>query len=34
MKYLKENEVDPGRVTKFEIKNGRFYAWAGRRKAS
>ncbi|TRO50679.1 4Fe-4S dicluster domain-containing protein [Candidatus Bathyarchaeota archaeon] len=29
MKYLKENEVDPKRVTKFEIKNGRFYAWAG-----
>ncbi|MCJ7731068.1 Coenzyme F420 hydrogenase/dehydrogenase, beta subunit C-terminal domain [Candidatus Bathyarchaeota archaeon] len=29
MNYLKENEVDPGRVTKFEIKNGRFYAWAG-----
>jgi len=29
MKYLKDNEVDPGRVTKFEIKNGRFYAWDG-----
>ena len=29
MKYLKDNEVDPGRVTKFEIKNGRFNAWAG-----
>jgi coenzyme F420 hydrogenase subunit beta len=29
MKYLKDNNVDPGRVTKFEIKNGRFYAWAG-----
>ena len=29
MKYLKDNEVDSGRVTKFEIKNGRFYAWAG-----
>ena len=29
MKYLKDNEVDPKKVTKFEIKNGRFYAWAG-----
>ena len=29
MKYLKENDVDPKIVTKFEIKNGRFYAWAG-----
>ena len=29
MKYLKDKEVDPGRVTKFEIKNGRFYAWSG-----
>lgn len=29
MKYLKDNGVDPGRVTKFEIKNGRFYALAG-----
>ncbi len=29
MKYLKDNDVDPGKVTKFEIKNGRFYAWAG-----
>jgi len=29
MKYLKDKEVDPGRVTKFEIKNGRFYAWDG-----
>jgi coenzyme F420 hydrogenase subunit beta len=29
MKYLKDNNVDPGRVTKFEIKKGRFYAWAG-----
>jgi coenzyme F420 hydrogenase subunit beta len=26
MNYLKENDVDPGTVTKFEIKNGRFYA--------
>jgi coenzyme F420 hydrogenase subunit beta len=29
MKYLKEEGVDPGKVTKFEIKNGRFYALAG-----
>jgi len=29
MQYLKENDVDPGQVTKFEIKNGRFYAWNG-----
>jgi coenzyme F420 hydrogenase subunit beta len=29
MKYLKDNNVDPGMVTKFEIKKGRFYAWAG-----
>ncbi len=29
MQYLKENEVDPSMVTKFEIKNGRFYAWNG-----
>ncbi len=27
--YLKENDVDPARVTKFEIKKGRFYAHAG-----
>lgn len=29
MKYLRDNDVDPGRVTKFEIKKGRFYAWDG-----
>jgi coenzyme F420 hydrogenase subunit beta len=29
MKYLRDNDIDPGKVTKFEIKNGRFYAWAG-----
>lgn len=29
MKYLQDNGIDPGRVTKFEIKNGRFYAWSG-----
>ena len=29
MKYLKDNGVDSRRVTKFEIKNGRFYALAG-----
>jgi coenzyme F420 hydrogenase subunit beta len=29
IKYLNENNVDPGKVTKFEIKKGRFYAWAG-----
>jgi len=27
MQYLKDNDVDPGQVTKFEIKKGRFYAW-------
>jgi coenzyme F420 hydrogenase subunit beta len=27
--YLRENDVDPTKVTKFEIKNGRFYAHAG-----
>jgi coenzyme F420 hydrogenase subunit beta len=29
MDYLKENEVDATQVTKFEIKNGRFYAHNG-----
>lgn len=29
MQYMKDNDVDPGEVTKFEIKNGRFYAWNG-----
>lgn len=29
MDYLKENEVDATLVTKFEIKNGRFYAHNG-----
>ena len=29
MAYLKENGVEPGKITKFEIKNGRFYARAG-----
>ena len=29
MQYLRENDVEPGIVTKFEIKNGRFYAWNG-----
>lgn len=29
MQYLKDKDVDPGQVTKFEIKNGRFYAWNG-----
>jgi coenzyme F420 hydrogenase subunit beta len=29
MKYLEDNDVDPEQVTKFEIKNGRFYAWNG-----
>ena len=29
VRYLKEEGVDAGRVTKFEIKNGRFYALAG-----
>ncbi len=29
MKFLKENDVDPGKITKFEIKNGRFYAHQG-----
>lgn len=29
MAYLMENDVDPGKVTKFEIKNGRFYAHQG-----
>ena len=29
MNYLKENEVDAEEVTKFEIKNGRFYAHKG-----
>ena len=27
--YLRENNVDPAKVTKFEIKKGRFYAYAG-----
>lgn len=29
MDYLKENDVDAAEVTKFEIKNGRFYAHKG-----
>ncbi len=29
MNYLKDNEVDASEVTKFEIKNGRFYAHKG-----
>ncbi|TRO46741.1 hydrogenase, partial [Candidatus Bathyarchaeota archaeon] len=29
MEYLKSNDVDPGKVTKFEIKSGRFYAYQG-----
>lgn len=29
VQYLKDEGVDPGKVTKFEIKNGRFYAQAG-----
>ena len=29
IKYLDENEVDVTQVTKFEIKNGRFYAYNG-----
>ena len=29
MKYLDEKEIDPTDVTKFEIKNGRFYANKG-----
>lgn len=29
MKYLQDNDIDPGRVTKFEIKRGRFYVWSG-----
>lgn len=29
MKYLKEKNIDPSKVTKFEIKKGRFFAWAG-----
>ncbi len=29
IEYLSENDVDPAKVTKFEIKNGRFYAHAG-----
>jgi coenzyme F420 hydrogenase subunit beta len=29
MEYLKENEVNAEEVTKFEIKNGRFYAHKG-----
>jgi coenzyme F420 hydrogenase subunit beta len=29
MAYLKENEVEAAEVTKFEIKNGRFYAHKG-----
>jgi coenzyme F420 hydrogenase subunit beta len=29
MDYLKSNDVDPGKVTKFEIKSGRFYAYQG-----
>ncbi len=29
IEYLEENDVDPAKVTKFEIKKGRFYAHAG-----
>jgi coenzyme F420 hydrogenase subunit beta len=29
MDYLESNGVDPGKVTKFEIKSGRFYAHQG-----
>lgn len=29
MDYLNNNNVIPSNVTKFEIKNGRFYAWNG-----
>jgi coenzyme F420 hydrogenase subunit beta len=29
IEYLSENDVDPKKVTKFMIKNGRFYAHAG-----
>lgn len=29
IEYLEENDVDPTKVTKFEIKKGRFYAHAG-----
>ena len=29
IQYLKDKDVDPEQVTKFEIKNGRFYAWKG-----
>ena len=29
IEYLSDNDVDPSKVTKFEIKNGRFYAHAG-----
>ncbi|HUV34160.1 MAG TPA: Coenzyme F420 hydrogenase/dehydrogenase, beta subunit C-terminal domain [Candidatus Desulfaltia sp.] len=29
VQYLKDEGVDPGKVTKFEIKSGRFYALAG-----
>lgn len=29
MDYLRSNGVDPGKVTKFEIKKGRFYAHQG-----
>lgn len=29
MDYLESNGVDPGKVTKFEIKSGRFYAYQG-----
>ncbi|MFC1803334.1 Coenzyme F420 hydrogenase/dehydrogenase, beta subunit C-terminal domain [Thermoproteota archaeon] len=32
MEYLKENEIFPEQVTKFEIKKGRFYAWAGEKR--
>jgi len=29
IEYLNQNNVIPSEVTKFEIKNGRFYAWGG-----
>jgi coenzyme F420 hydrogenase subunit beta len=29
IEYLNNNNVIPSNVTKFEIKNGRFYAWRG-----
>jgi len=32
MQYLREKAVDPAKITKFEIKKGRFYAWGGEEK--